>query len=121
MENLELMLYLCSVASGLLTFAIISLVISALVAIITIIAYDENVCTLETAIKRWKKSVIVGAISALGIIFTPSKTTCYQILGVSVAKEAVQNSEELQKLPENAIKAVNTLLENITENKKENN
>lgn len=58
---------------------------------------------------------------ALGILFlgciTPSTPQCYAIFGVGAALEYVNNSEEVQKLPDNTFKALNYYLESISDEK----
>ena len=45
----------------------------------------------------------------------PSTSQCYAIYGIGSTIEYIQNSEEVKKLPDNAIKALNSYLESITE------
>lgn len=56
------------------------------------------------------------------VIFTPQKSDCYQIFGITVATEVIKNSEALQELPEKSFEAINRLLDSIaSEDKKEGN
>lgn len=57
----------------------------------------------------------------LTILF-PSRSTCYQIFGVTIATEVIKNSEALQELPEKSFEVINRLLDSIaSEDKKEGN
>lgn len=49
----------------------------------------------------------------------PSKSTAYQILGVTVTTEVIKNSEALQELPEKSFEAINRLLDSIASEDKE--
>ena len=50
----------------------------------------------------------------------PSTKTCYLILGVTETVEYISNNDELKKLPDNAVKALNYWLEKqIKEDKEE--
>lgn len=52
-------------------------------------------------------------------ILVPSRSTCYQIFGVT---EVIKNSEALQELPEKSFEAINRLLDSIaSEDKEEGN
>lgn len=74
---------------------------------------------LKTAKKWWKYTGIIGAISMIFVILIPSRSTCYQIFGVTVATEVIKNSEALQELPEKSFEAINRLLDSIASEDKE--
>lgn len=116
MEGLGWWIYLCSIAGGILTVAILFLVVSMVAFASTSILYLNDDCELKSAKKWWKYSGIVGTISVLFVILTPSKTTCYQIFGVTVATEVIKNSEALQELPEKSFEAINRLLDSVAAN-----
>lgn len=113
MEGLGWWIYLCSIAGGILTVAILFLVVSVVTFAGTFLVYLNEDCELESAKKWWKYSGIVGVISMFFVIVTPSKTACYQIFGVTVATEVIKNSEALQELPEKSFGALNRLLDSI--------
>lgn len=46
-------------------------------------------------------------------ILIPSKTELYAIYGVGTVLDYAKSSKEVQKLPDNAVKALNIYLENI--------
>lgn len=113
MEGLGWWIYLCSIAGGILTVATLFLVVSAVAFLGTSLVYLNDDCELKSAKKWWKYSGIVGAISMFFVIVTPSKSTCYQIFGVTAATEVIKNSEALQELPEKSFEAINRLLDSI--------
>lgn len=113
MEGLGWWIYLCSIAGGILAVATLFLVVSAVAFLGTSLVYLNDDCELKSAKKWWKYSGIVGAISMFFVIVTPSKATCYQIFGVTVATEVIKNSEALQELPEKSFEAINRLLDSI--------
>lgn len=116
MEGLSWQIYFCSITGGILTVALLCLIASIGAFIIPSFIYLNDECKLESA-KKWRKySGIVGTISMLLVILTPSKTTCYQIFGVTVATEVIKNSEALQELPEKSFEAINRLLDSIAAN-----
>lgn len=47
------------------------------------------------------------------VIFTPQKSDCYLIFGITVATEVIKNSEALQELPEESFEAINRFLDSI--------
>ncbi len=55
--------------------------------------------------------------------FTPTQSELYAIYGIGSVIDYAQSSDEVKKLPDNAVKAINAYLESINgkENKDENN
>lgn len=85
-------------------------------------AYYCDECELKTAKRWWKYTGIAGIISMVLTILVPSRSTCYQIFGVTIATEVIKNSEALQELPEKSFEVINRLLDSIaSEDKKEGN
>lgn len=71
--------------------------------------------------KVCKISFILMWISlAIGVLIPP-KTELYAIYGVGSVIDYAKNSKEVQKLPDNAVKALNAYLENIQEKDSTNN
>lgn len=52
-------------------------------------------------------------------VFIPSKEQLYVIYGVGTVVDYVKGSKEVQKLPDNAVKALNMWLENVNKEKKD--
>lgn len=119
MEGLGWWIYLCSVAGGISTVSLIFSIVCLAAFLITSAAYCSDECELRTAKKRWKYTGIIGIISIVLTILVPSRSTCYQIFGVTIATEVIKNSEALQELPEKSFEAINRLLDSIaSEDKK---
>lgn len=112
MENLGLWIYLGSLANGVLLVSLIGVVVGLCGLFIGFVASEDtwNIGEKEAALM---KGFIILIVSAIVAIFTPSKETCYQILGVNAAVELYQNSDALQQLPEKSIEALNRLLDSI--------
>lgn len=70
-------------------------------------------CLLTFIAAWWKYTGIIGIISMTFVIFTPQKSDCYQIFGITVATEVIKNSEALQELPEKSFEAINRFLDSI--------
>lgn len=122
MEGLGWWIYLCSVAGRILTVSLIFSIVFLAAFLITSVAYYNDECELRTAKKWWKYTGIIGIISVVFAILVPSRSTCYQIFGVTVATEVIKNSEALQELPEKSFEAINRLLDSIaSEDKEEGN
>lgn len=119
MEGLGWWIYLCSISGGVLAIAVIFLIICSCAFIVTSLVYFEGDCELKTAKKWWKYAGITGVISMMFVILVPSRSTCYQIFGVTVATEVIKNSEALQELPEKSFEAINRLLDSIASEDKE--
>lgn len=59
---------------------------------------------------------IVGLIVSVLCVLTPSTNQCYAIFGVGATLHYVNHSEEVQRIPDNAMKAVNRYLESLAPN-----
>lgn len=99
-------------------FLIISFFIFIMSFVGTIGYKDDNLIVRETFNKFLKKPLKwVLPICIAIILIVPSKEDMYFILGGS-ALIAVGKTEEAKKLPDNVLKAANTFLEKLQENKK---
>lgn len=118
MEGLGWWIYLCSVAGGILTVSLIFSIVFLAAFLITSVAHYDDECELRTA-KKWRKYTgIIGIISVVFAILVPSRSTCYQIFGVTVETEVIKNSEALQELPEKSFEALDSI---ASEDKEEGN
>lgn len=64
--------------------------------------------------KKFFKISLIGVFVSLAIgILVPSKNELYAIYGVGSAIDYAKSSKEVQKLPDNAVKALNAYLENV--------
>lgn len=118
-------LYLCSIADSvhtlLMVLGIIGGILSAIMSICSS-QCDECSCRVclakgvkKAGIKR--KYVIVPAFIIMMLaVLTPSTNQCYAIFGVGATLHYVNHSEEVQKIPDNAMKAVNRYLESLAPN-----
>ena len=69
-------------------------------------------------LKALKTTIIVSIISTLFNIGIPSRSEIYTIVGGSIAHSiATDNKKELNKLPKNLLKATNSFLEGLEEEK----
>ena len=64
--------------------------------------------------KKTFKLCYIGIVASLALcVLIPSKTELYAIYGVGTVLDYAKSSKEVQKLPDNAVKALNVYLENI--------
>lgn len=118
-------LYLCSIADSVHTLL---MVLSIVGLIVSVILFFMSVCSSQcgtrtcvakgvkkSGVKR-KHFVIPTAIAAVLCILTPSTNQCYAIFGVGATLHYVNHSEEVQRIPDNAMKAVNRYLESLAPN-----
>lgn len=93
------------------------------VAVITGICADinkgEDDKTSHALFKAFRMSSIAAIISLLIVIFAPSTKELYAIYGVGTAIDYAKDNKEVQKLPNNAVKALNVWLENVNKDKKD--
>lgn len=71
--------------------------------------------------KIFKISFVCICISLTVGTLIPSKTELYAIYGVGSVINYAKDNKEVQKLPNNAVKALNVYLENIQKNDSTNN
>ena len=69
--------------------------------------------------KAFRMSSIATVISLLIVIFAPSTEQLYAIYGVGTVIDYAKDNKEVQKLPNNAVKALNVWLENVNKEKKD--
>lgn len=69
--------------------------------------------------KAFRISGISTIITLLILIFIPSEKQLYAIYGVGTVIDYAKESKEVQKLPDNAVKALNIWLENVNKEKKD--
>lgn len=118
-------LYLCSIADSvhtlLMVLSIVGLIVSAILFFMSVCSSQCDVCgtwlkgVKKSGVKR-KHFVIPTAIAAVLCVLTPSTNQCYAIFGVGTTLHYVNHSEEVQKIPDNAMKAVNRYLESLAPN-----
>lgn len=113
MGSLSLLIYLASVFQSILILSVITLIISFFIVVITTLFYIEGDCTVHTAMKFWKKSIIAAIISTAFIVIMPTKPTCFQIFGADIITNVIKNSEEIQKFPDKSFETINRFLNSI--------
>lgn len=70
----------------------------------------------KEAAKKWiKYSLAILILSVVAKVFTPSTKDAYIIYGVGNTIDYLKSSDEAKKLPDNALKALNSYLESIRE------
>ena len=69
--------------------------------------------------KIFRRNSIVTLISLLIAIFAPSTKELYAIYGVGTVIDYAKDNKEVQKLPNNAVKALNIWLENVNKEEKD--
>lgn len=64
--------------------------------------------------KKTFKVCCIGLVVSLALcVIVPSKSELYAIYGIGSVLDYAKDSKEVQKLPDNAVKALNVYLENI--------
>lgn len=121
-------LWLCSICSALSItfgwFTAISLIIGVIVFILKLIVLNNNdefdVESIEIFLKYtggFIKYIILGGLFWIMAVSIPSTKDAYAIFGVGATLNYLNNSSEAQKIPDNALKAVNYYLESIVPEK----
>ena len=121
-------LYLCSIADSVHTLFMvlgnIGLVLTVIITIMSVCSSQCNNCNYDICIAKGvrKAGIKVKHIFIPALIMTvlgvciPSTKSCYAIFGVGATLHYINNSEEVQKIPDNAMKAVNRYLESLAPN-----
>lgn len=121
-------LWLCSICSALSItfgwFTAISLIIGVIVFILKLIVLNNNDEFDEESTKiflkytgGFLKYIILGGLFWIMAVSIPSTKDAYAIFGVGATLNYLNNSAEAQKIPDNALKAVNYYLESIVPEK----
>ena len=64
--------------------------------------------------KKTFKIILIGVFVSLVLcVLIPSRNELYEIYGVGTVIDYAKDSKEVQKLPDNTVKALNVYLENI--------
>ena len=114
MENIGWILYLCNVLENVGIF----LGITGALSLLAFIIYVFNADIEKHPIKY--RYIIPSIILLFLCTLTPSRSTCYLIFGVTETAKYINSNDEIKKLPDNAVKALNYWLEEQTkEDKKE--
>lgn len=95
------------------------LVVAIITGICAGINKGEDDKTSHALFKVFRRSSIAGIISLLIVLFTPSTQQLYAIYGVGTVIDYAKGSKEVQKLPDNAVKALNVWLENVSKEEKD--
>lgn len=121
-------LYLCSIADSvhtlLMVLGIIGGILSAFVFITSACSSQCDKCSFDVCLAKGmkkagikRKNVIVPTLICVMLAaMIPPTNQCYAIFGVGATLHYVNHSEEVQKIPDNAMKAVNRYLESLAPN-----
>lgn len=116
-------LYWITVLGNLNIFAQVALFLSFVAAGITGICAktneNEGDKSSRVLFKAFRISSISTIIAFLMVLFIPSTEQLYAIYGVGTVIDYAKNSKEVQKLPDNAVKALNVWLENVNKDEKD--
>ena len=86
---------------------------------LTIFVFDKSLLCHHTLKRAWNICLTGLIISLIVNIMVPSKEELYAIYGVGTVIDYAKGSKEVQKLPDNAVKALNVWLENVNKDKKD--
>lgn len=119
-------LYLCSIADSvhtlLMVLSIVGLIVSVILFFMSVCSSQCDVCGTRTCVAKrgkevWcKEETLCNTYCNSSGVLTPSTNQCYAIFGVGATLHYVNHSEEVQKIPDNAMKAVNRYLESLAPN-----
>lgn len=119
-------LYWITVLGNINTLFTIVVVISLAVAVLMGIGCvscmggtNSDIEIKRNILKIFKVSSLLAIISAIILLFTPSEKQLYAIYGIGTVIDYAKGSKEVQKLPDNAVKALNVWLENVNKDKKD--
>lgn len=114
MENIGWIIYLCGLADSFTAFFGI---IGGIFGVSSIVYFFYWADCGKGPYKI--KYPIISITFILLAMLIPSTKTCYLILGMTETVEYISNNEEIKKLPDNAIKALNYWLEEQVKEDKE--
>lgn len=79
----------------------------------------EDEIRIKKAFNIVKKSLLYSILPLLIVTFVPSTKQLYAIYGIGTIIDYAKGNKEIQKLPNNAVKALNVWLENVNKEKKD--
>lgn len=106
-------LYWLTVVGNLKVMFVAVLIVSLFVLVLCFIAIGDTQPESKALFTAIKVSLIGLVVSIVGLVFTPSTKQLYVIYGVGSVIDYYKNSDEAQKLPDNAVKAINLYLESM--------
>lgn len=80
---------------------------------------EEDKIRIKKAFNIVKKLLLYSILPLLIVTFVPSTKQLYAIYGVGTVIDYTKSSKKVQKLPDNAVKALNVWLENVNKDKKD--
>lgn len=115
-------LYWITVFGHLSGILVVAMIISAALALISIILILTDVGNEDKASKSLRKilwhplkiELITCAISIVGYVFTPSTKQLYIIYGVGAVVDYLTDSSNAKMPPDNTINTVNLILESLS-------
>lgn len=110
-------MYLITRVDVLLLILSLTAFVAACVAIVSgiEIAHDGKG---DLNIKVFKKSIVVLAISLMGVVILPTKQDLLLIYGVGTTLDYIQENETVKQLPDKCIEALEIWVESLTDTKK---
>lgn len=112
-------LYWITVLGNISTLAVVSFCVFAVFGFFSSFeVFDDPFDEEESkSNKKTFKIYFIGILVSLTLcILVPSKKELYAIYGVGSVIDYAKSSKEVQKLPDNAVKALNIYLENMQKN-----
>lgn len=113
---------LCTMSSCILFILVLAIILLFVYAFATgtdAYADEEDKKEADIYYRRARKLALCSIIPILILTFVPSAKQLYAIYGVGTVIDYTKNSKEIQKLPDNAVKALNIWLENVNKDKKD--
>ena len=77
--------------------------------------YNKDGKIAQSYKKVFKVSVITLCVTAILLIFTPSKKDMYLIMGVGTILDYTQENKAVQELPDKCVKALNKWVKSLEE------
>lgn len=104
-------LYWISVLGSISVLASIALGVFAGLCILSSFGFFDEYCSKSN--KKVFKISLIGIVASLALcVLIPTKNELYMIYGIGSVVDYAKDSKEVQKLPYNAVKALNVYLEN---------
>ena len=113
---------LCTLSGWTLGILIVAILLLGTYAIATATsdyADEDDKAEARKYYKITKKLALCSIIPILILTFVPSTKQLYAIYGVGTVIDYAKSSKEVQKLPDNAVKALNVWFENVNKDKKD--
>lgn len=119
-------IYWLQVIGNISDLSVVALVVTIIASVLLTIGYcafdvydDEDKAKQAEIIKWLRRSVVVLAISVVGVVFIPCDKELMAIYGIGGTIDYIKSNDKAKELPDKVVDALTKYLETLNEEKKD--